>query len=145
MCQTPACCQACFSACGAHFVCTMQIIMFCALLYVCVYRPIYLYSSWLLHGTWSIADDPSGVVMKNMGPLDTYNAQCTMIRPKYNRTHKKGVNISWGITTCLLNVGPPFGNRFLNTSWAVSLTHWIEYFHFFLYFDICNYICLDTS
>ena len=48
------------------------------------------------------------------------------------------------LTTCLLHVGPPFGNRFLNTSWAVGLTHWIVYLHF-LYFDICNYICLDTS
>ena len=49
-----------------------------------------------------------------------------------------------GLTTCLLHVGPPFGNWFLNTSWAVSLTYWIVYLHF-LYFYICNYICLDTS
>ena len=49
-----------------------------------------------------------------------------------------------GLTTCLLHVGPPFGNRFLNTSWAVGLTYWIVYLHF-LYFDICNYICLGTS
>ena len=49
-----------------------------------------------------------------------------------------------GLTTCLLHVGPPFGNRFLNTSWAVCLTYWIVYL-IFLYFDICNYICLDTS
>ena len=49
-----------------------------------------------------------------------------------------------GLTTCLLHVGPPFGNRFLNTSWAVGLTYWIVYLHF-LYFDVCNYICLDTS
>ena len=27
-----------------------------------------------------------------------------------------------GLTTCLLHVGPPFGNRILNNSWAVSLT-----------------------
>ena len=46
-----------------------------------------------------------------------------------------------GLTTCLLHVGPLFGNRFLNTSWAVGLTCWIVYLHFFLYFDIC----LDTS
>ena len=26
-----------------------------------------------------------------------------------------------GLTTCLLNVGLPFGNRFLNNSWAVGL------------------------
>ena len=49
-----------------------------------------------------------------------------------------------GLTTCPLHVGPPFGNRFLNTSWAVSLTHWIVYLHF-LYFDICNNICLESS
>ena len=48
-----------------------------------------------------------------------------------------------GLTICLLHVGPPFRNRFLNTSWAVGLTYWIVYLHFF--FDICNYICLDTS
>ena len=49
-----------------------------------------------------------------------------------------------GLTTCLLHVGPPFGNRFLNTSWAVGLTYWIVYLHI-LYFDMCNYICHDTS
>ena len=27
-----------------------------------------------------------------------------------------------GLTTCLLHVGPPFGNRILNNSWAVDLT-----------------------
>ena len=27
-----------------------------------------------------------------------------------------------GLTTCLLHVGPPFGNQFLNNSWAVRLT-----------------------
>ena len=27
-----------------------------------------------------------------------------------------------GLTTCLLHVGPPFGNRILNNSWAVVLT-----------------------
>ena len=30
-----------------------------------------------------------------------------------------------GLTTCLLHVGPPFGNRILNNSWAVDLTLWI--------------------
>ena len=49
-----------------------------------------------------------------------------------------------GLTTCLLHVGPPFGNPILNTGWAVGLTYWIIYLHF-LYFDICNYICLDAS
>ena len=32
-----------------------------------------------------------------------------------------------GLTTCLLHVGPHFGNRFLNISWAVGLTYWIVY------------------
>ena len=45
-----------------------------------------------------------------------------------------------GLTTCLLHVGPPFGNRFLNTSWAVGLTYWIVYIYFFLYFDVYNYM-----
>ena len=36
-----------------------------------------------------------------------------------------------GLTTCLLHVGPPFENRFLNTSWAVGLTYWIVYLLFF--------------
>ena len=27
-----------------------------------------------------------------------------------------------GLTTCLVHVGPPFGNRILNNSWAVGLT-----------------------
>ena len=49
-----------------------------------------------------------------------------------------------GLTICLLHVGPSFGNRFLNTSRAVGLTYGIVYLHF-LYFDICNYTCLDTS
>ena len=51
-----------------------------------------------------------------------------------------------GLHTCLLHVGPPFGNPFWNTSWAVGLTYWIVYLHlFFLYFGICNYIRLETS
>ena len=35
-----------------------------------------------------------------------------------------------GLTTCLLHVGPPFGNRILNNSWAVGLTNglWILFF-----------------
>ena len=49
------------------------------------------------------------------------------------------------LTTCLLHVGPPLGNRFLNNSCTVGVTYWIVYLIFFLYFDICNYICLDTS
>ena len=36
-----------------------------------------------------------------------------------------------GLTTCLLHVSPPFGNRFVNTGWAVGLTYWIVYLHFF--------------
>ena len=40
-----------------------------------------------------------------------------------------------GLTTCLLHVGPPFGNRFLNNSWAVGVTWWIVY----LFFCILTY------
>ena len=36
-----------------------------------------------------------------------------------------------GLNTCLLHVGPPFGNRFLNISWAVGLTYWIVYLNSF--------------
>ena len=48
-----------------------------------------------------------------------------------------------GLTNCLLHVGPPFGNRFLNISWAVGLKYWIVC----LIFCILTYaiICLDTS
>ena len=49
-----------------------------------------------------------------------------------------------GLTTCLLSVGPPFGNRFLNNSWAAGVTQWIVYIYIYLYFDICNYICLNN-
>ena len=49
-----------------------------------------------------------------------------------------------GLTTCLRHVCLPFGNRLLNNSWAVELTYWVVYFHFF-YFDIGNCIFLDTS
>ena len=44
-----------------------------------------------------------------------------------------------GLTTCLLHVGPPFGNRILNKSRAVGLTQWIMNL-IFLCFDICNYM-----
>ena len=37
-----------------------------------------------------------------------------------------------GLTTCLLHVGPPFGNRILNNSWAVVLTWWILNLIFFV-------------
>ena len=39
-----------------------------------------------------------------------------------------------GLTTCLLHVGPPFGNRFLNTSLAVGLTYWTSYFYLIFVF-----------
>ena len=45
-----------------------------------------------------------------------------------------------GLTTCLLHVGPPFGNRFLNTSWATSLTYWIVYLHFFVFWHMQLYV-----
>ena len=46
-----------------------------------------------------------------------------------------------GLTTCLLHVGSPFGNRFLNTSWAVGLTYWIVYLHIFLFWH--TYLCMS--
>ena len=47
-----------------------------------------------------------------------------------------------GLTTCLLHDGPPFGNRFLNTSWAVGLTYWIVYLHFFLFWRMQLYVLI---
>ena len=47
---------------------------------------------------------------------------------------------SRGLTTCLLHVRPPFGNRFLNTSWAVRLTYWIVYLHFLVFWHMQLYI-----
>ena len=45
-----------------------------------------------------------------------------------------------GLTTCLLHVGPPFGNRILNNSWAIGLTYWIIYLTFLSWHSIlmCN-------
>ena len=79
--------------------------------------------------------------------LSEYRIQCGAIGPLYvtssysTRIFCRGVSgfatdcpcDVWchGLTTCLLHVGPPFGNRFLNTSWAVGLTYWIVYLHFF--------------
>ena len=45
-----------------------------------------------------------------------------------------------GLTTCLLHVGPSFGNRFLNTSWAVCLTYWIVYHHVFVFWHMQLYM-----
>ena len=45
-----------------------------------------------------------------------------------------------GLTTCLLHVGPPFGNRVLNTSWAVCSTYWIVYLHFFVFWHMQLYM-----
>ena len=47
-----------------------------------------------------------------------------------------------GLTTCLLHVGPPFGNRFLNTSWAVGLTYGIVYLHFFVFWHMQLYVLI---
>ena len=45
-----------------------------------------------------------------------------------------------GLTTSLLNFGPPFGNRFSNTSWAVGLTYWIVYLHFSVFWHMQSYM-----
>ena len=47
-----------------------------------------------------------------------------------------------GLTTCLLHVGPHFGNQFLNTSWAVCLTYWIVYLHIFVFWHMQLYMSL---
>ena len=101
------------------------------------------------------SDDPfyypmygtSGTPFTNMDLLSEYRIQHGAIEPLY----VKSSNSTWifcrgvsgfatdcpcdvwcrGLNTCLLHVGPPFGNRFLNTSWAVGLTYWILYLIFF--------------
>ena len=45
-----------------------------------------------------------------------------------------------GLTTCLLHVDTHFGNRFLNTSWAVGLTYWIVYLQFFVFWHMELYM-----
>ena len=45
-----------------------------------------------------------------------------------------------GLTTCLLHVGPSFGNRFWNTSWAVGLTYWIVYHNIFVFWHMQLYM-----
>ena len=91
--------------------------------------------------------------------LSEYRIQHGAIRPIYVTSSYSTSIFSRGVSgfatdcpcdvwcrglTCLLHVGPPFGNRFLNTSWVVGLTYWIVYLHF-LYVAICKYICLDIS
>ena len=45
-----------------------------------------------------------------------------------------------GLTTCLLHVGPPFGNRILNNSWAVGLTWCIMNLIFFVFWHMQLYM-----
>ena len=47
-----------------------------------------------------------------------------------------------GLTTCLLHVGPPFGNRILNNSWAVGLTLWIINLIFFVFRHMQLYVLI---
>ena len=47
-----------------------------------------------------------------------------------------------GLTTCLLHVGPPFGNRIINNSWAVSLTKWIIYLIFCVLTNAIIYVLI---
>ena len=44
-----------------------------------------------------------------------------------------------GLTTCLLLVGPPFGNQFINTSLAVGLTY-IAYLLFFVFWYMPSFM-----
>ena len=39
-----------------------------------------------------------------------------------------------------LDATPPFANRFLNTNWAVGLTYWIVYIHFFVFWHMQLYM-----
>ena len=70
----------------------------------------------------------AGIDLPRQGVLDSYN-----VTPSYSTwIFCRGVSGFatdcpcgvWcrGLTTCLLHVGPPFGNRILNNSWAVGLT-----------------------
>ena len=45
-----------------------------------------------------------------------------------------------GLTTCLLHIGPPFGNRILNNSWAVGLTKWTMNLIFFVFWHMQLYM-----
>ena len=45
-----------------------------------------------------------------------------------------------GLTTCLLHIGPPFGKRFLNTSWTVGLTYWIVFLLFYVFWHMQLYV-----
>ena len=73
-----------------------------------------------------------------IGPLYVTSSYSTILQGSFRLCNWLSL---WRLVTCLLHAGPPFGNRFLNTSWAACLTYDI---FFFLYFDICNK-CLDTS
>ena len=55
--------------------------------------------------------------------------------PEEEWYHRIDHYLFYMLTTCLLHVGSPFENRFLNTSWAASLTYWIVY----LFFCILTY------
>ena len=44
------------------------------------------------------------------------------------------------LNTCLLHVGPPFGNRILNNSWAVGLIKWIIYLNLFVFWHMQLYM-----
>ena len=47
-----------------------------------------------------------------------------------------------GLTTCFLHVGPPFANRFLNTSLAVGLSNLIVYLNLFILTYVIIYVSI---
>ena len=49
-----------------------------------------------------------------------------------------------GLPTCLLHVGPPFWKSIFKQQLDCRCDIMDSMSYFFLYFDICNYICLDT-
>ena len=109
-------------------------LVFCNLSPTRIFLPLDLLSEyWIQHGA--------------IGPLYVTSSYSTWIFCRgvsgFATNCPCGVWCRW-LTTCLLHVGPPFGNRLLNISWPVGLTLWIVYLHF-LYYDISNYVCLDTS
>ena len=62
--------------------------------------------------------------------------------PRLSRKCAGNVDFPFHLLDMRLNVSISFKST--NVGGAVGLTYWIVYLHF-LYFDICNYIGLDTS
>ena len=66
-----------------------------------------------------------------IGPLYVTSRYSTNIFYRGVSSFACGVWCS-GLTTCLLYVGPLFGNRLLNNNWAVGMTRWTVNLHYFI-------------